>query len=113
MLRARYAPELLLEKMAAPYFLQAIGSSDCHNILNFHALAHAHFRRPDQSYQAFVVDPATGQRKLLPGPIRLRKHNVSIFQRTIEHILQYKQLRVLKALRSNVALHKQFRHNQR
>jgi hypothetical protein len=47
MLRARYAPELLLEKIAAPYFLAQIGSSDSQNILNFHALAHAQFRRKD------------------------------------------------------------------
>ena len=40
MLRARYAPEVLLELVAAPYFLKAIGSTDCNNILNFHALAH-------------------------------------------------------------------------
>ena len=50
---------------------------------------------------------------MLPGPIRLRKHNVSIFQRTIEHILQYKQMRVIKGLRANVRLQKEFRYNQR
>ena len=49
----------------------------------------------------------------MPGPIRLRKHNVSIFQRTIEHILQYKQLRVIKGLKANVRRQKEFRYNQR
>ena len=40
MIKARYAPEILLEKIAAPYFLSAINSNDCQNILNLHALAH-------------------------------------------------------------------------
>lgn len=56
MVRARYAPEILLEKMAAPYFLESIQSNDRQNILNFHALAHTKFRVPDKRYEVAEVD---------------------------------------------------------
>lgn len=47
MLKAKYAPELLLEKLAAPYFLNRIASKDPHNLLYFHALAVSSLRLPD------------------------------------------------------------------
>jgi len=112
MLRAKYAPELLLENVAAPYYLKAIGSKDLHNILDFHALAQSQFRRPDQSYQQFHINEKTGDRNHLQGPIRLRKHNIAIFQRVIEHILQYKQIRVIDCLKRYLILKKEFRRSQ-
>lgn len=112
-MKARYAPELLLEKLAAPYFLENLSSNDKYSILTFHALVHTQFRLPDKRLETIEINSNSGRRHLTPGPIRLRKHNVALFQRCIEHILQYKQLRVINALKANVVIQKKFRSNKR
>ena len=112
---APYGPEILLEVVAYSFYKDmdhdGKDASEVHDIIKFHSLAYHRLSKSEkQNSKLVMMETSRGlKRRRVAGDVRLRSHNIAHFNNSVEHVLMYKQKRVLRCLRSFAAAVKAIR----